>query len=1060
MNVSDAVKTAYKEGSHTKIIGISFPDLNYTVPQDEIYYESMTLEEAIFDGDSFEAVGCIASRFEISIRDSKKNLKGQRIQVVISVTDVPNTYIPLFYGYVDTVDKQAQKKMQKITAYDALYSKGDVEVAEWYNELSFPITLKNLRDSLFNYIGLTQTTIVLPNDDLTINKEYTPNNLKALNVIKSLCQINGCFGIINRTGTFEYRFLSSSVSVEEVNFYRTMDYKDYVVNPVDKLTIRQNADDKGVTVGTGSNRYIIQGNMFTYGLKKAKLRSIANNIYSRLSTIEYIPFDAKNNGYPWIEVGENCKLQYSVYDFDNSTSSQSVYKNVTVLAFKRTLKGIQNIIDEYSAQGQELQRRFISDLSIELDILQQTIDKLSQHMSTELATYRNTSAIKITDGHTATIADIVYEADKGNTIIFHEEADFNVSAKESFANNIYTEEEVVGTVRYYVNGNRVATRLAKEVFKEGNHILSLVQFWQAGEAKKSRLQVKLSIAGGSVTLPKLRAQAYVTVKMGEYSDGHIEVTKMPDKLVYNLGETLDFTGLVISKVYYDDTHPTTEITNLCTYSPEEGSEVTSTNMIEVQVTYVETNEVGEQITYDTSFQLSTQYITDIYVEKQPDKVEYYTGENLELSGIRVTADYIDGTTKDVTESCTYSPADGTEFSTEGSQTINISYTENGITCTTTTSVYVTDLVKKPIPIIDHNDPNKWIDYNSIIDELSYDVIKARLFINATYNHVHRPDTDNYMGVDTQFGPCSSNFSIKCKGSVVLKYKSVVTADSSDRVKWTKLVPIASHGSAYFASGERHTLKYIERNTYRNLSCPEYKISNKSTLTFGDSDSGPNFSLCDMLFKFEMTELPVCGPVDVISSSLTLYRNFDDADRIIVPTHRDDYDRRTFLKFELAPALSEIACSEFNGDVFTPIFNPSYQQPSGAWRIVSGPHEGTSMVYPDVHAHTPSDTSIPVFRSFYSRGYMYFDDYEFISHNDEVNGEHTPGFEILATYLIPVNVLRYMRESQTTIVTENLGLWYDTITVSFSVPITDILYVGNYASAPEWAKTSSLDDVEW
>ena len=133
----------------------------------------------------------------------------------------------------------------------------------------------------------------LPNDGITIQKQYEPNTLQALSVIKAVCQINGAFGIINRNGQFEYRILGAieepgaypsetlfpgpdvfpglaqssggynEVAATDFAFYRKVDYEEYSVKPVDKLTIRQTENDAGVTYGTGTNNYIIQGNMFT-----------------------------------------------------------------------------------------------------------------------------------------------------------------------------------------------------------------------------------------------------------------------------------------------------------------------------------------------------------------------------------------------------------------------------------------------------------------------------------------------------------------------------------------------------------------------------------------------------------------------------------------------------------------------------------------------------------------------------------------------------------------------------------------------------------------------------
>lgn len=728
MNISSIVKDAYKDGGYSKILSISFPEINYTVPTNDVYYESMALNEAIFDSDSFEVVGCIASMFEVQIRDTQVNLKGKKVVVTISLEDIDNSTIPLFTGYVDSVDKEAQKKMQKITAYDALYSKGQKDVASWYNNLHFPIAIGNFRDSLFNYIGITQEHGTLPNDSVVINKEFSPNTLKAIILIKAICQINGVFGIINRNDRFEYRKLDISVNAETVSFYRDIEYKDYIIHPVEKLILRQSTDDEGVTAGnpSGNNTYIVQGNFFTYNLPLTTLQTIANRIYTNVYSIAYTPFNASNNGYPWIECGLNCRLNYKVYDFVNSTESTDVYNSVYMSVMNRHMRGIQNLVDEYTAEGNELQREFISDISEDFTVLQQTVNNIAKHMSTEITTYRNTNQISISDGNTADVADMVYEAEQGNTIIFHEEIIIDAVASEVSSNNVYTEPDIMIAVRYYVNGYKLANHLSEGLIREGRNIVHLMQFWQAGEADINRVQAKLTVTGGAVTVQKFRANAYITVKQSDYIDANIEITRMPDKLVYELGDRLDFTGLIVSKVYFDDVTPSENITSRCTFRPAEWSEVTSTDDIEVLVTYVETNEVGEQKTYTTTMLLSTQYIVGISVEQEPTKDEYWIGESLDLTGIRVIADYVDGTTKDVTADCVYSPVDGYTFVSADEGEIYITYTERGITVDTMTAVAVKEVLIEEIKVT--TPPNKMEYY------AGEDLDLTGIVVTAFYNN--------------------------------------------------------------------------------------------------------------------------------------------------------------------------------------------------------------------------------------------------------------------------------------------------------------------------------------
>lgn len=396
MDISEAVKLKYKRQSITKNIQVQFPDLGVTVDDKNIYYESMKLSEQISDSESIEFVGCIASKFQITIRDFGQDIKGQKIIAYIYTDDSVSEKIPLFHGIVDEAKLQSNHKLKDIVAYDELYTKGNIEVADWYKRLSFPISLGALRRSLFSYIGLQYTDAALPNDSVMIAKQYDPETLRSLDVIKSVCQINGVFGIIDRTGKFKFLMLPNIISggsypsdtlyppfypavgpnedaPEETPHYRSLEYQEYSVKPVDKIQIRQNEDDPGVTAGNGPNKYIIQGNMFTYKLTPDILKQVATNILPNVQGVAYIPYSVSQNGYPWIECGD-AVMSYYVYDFDASEAQGTdIYKEMQFYVFSRNMNGIQNLKDEYNAKGNEYQREFITDLRTQVNTLKQTI---------------------------------------------------------------------------------------------------------------------------------------------------------------------------------------------------------------------------------------------------------------------------------------------------------------------------------------------------------------------------------------------------------------------------------------------------------------------------------------------------------------------------------------------------------------------------------------------------------------------------------------------------------------------------------------------------------------
>lgn len=77
-------------------------------------------------------------------------------------------------------------------------------------------------------------------------------------------------------------------------------------------------------------------------------------------------------------------------------------------------------------------------------------------------------------------------------------------------------------------------------------------------------------------------------------------------------------------------------------------------------------------------------LTGIAITTQPNKTTYAVGGSFDSTGMVVTATYDTGTTKEVT-GFTFSPQ---TFSSAGTKTVTISYTENGVTKTAALSVTV------------------------------------------------------------------------------------------------------------------------------------------------------------------------------------------------------------------------------------------------------------------------------------------------------------------------------------------------------------------------------------
>ena len=420
LKVGNKVKSAYFDESENKHLVVTFPEINLTLKHSQIKKESMEINEAILDQESIEFVGCIASQFKLQISSIKIKLKGKKIEVSIYSDSTSDKPVKLFSGIVDSDNRTGNKRSKEIIAYDMMYSLTDEDVTSWfrtqvaYLKMGKKLTVKKFRNDLFVFLGIAQKKRTLANDSFSIKQlvnmvdnneedadEEEQEKIYALDLIKAICQINGVFGIINRNGEMDYRRLGvededdgaypgvdpddktnglylpflPGIGVTDIitdstfyPSYRSVTYEDYDVHGITKVYVRQSEDTKAGYAGSDKKyKYIVQGNRFTLGTTKEEKREIATAILNKVQGVTYTPFTAECTGLPFLEVGD--PVQIYVYDFEQSDKQKKdvfVLKSFYVLS--RTLKGIQSLTDTLTAQGEEKQRRFVSDLGVREDV--------------------------------------------------------------------------------------------------------------------------------------------------------------------------------------------------------------------------------------------------------------------------------------------------------------------------------------------------------------------------------------------------------------------------------------------------------------------------------------------------------------------------------------------------------------------------------------------------------------------------------------------------------------------------------------------------------------------
>ena len=365
----------------------------YIIENSQMQTESIKITEGLCESDDLKFGECNAAQFEVTVADVQQDLTGLEFMVTLEV-DGYEMAVGIYT--VDSFVRQADRRLKKITAYDRM-RKFSADVSAWYQVLTFPLTLKEFRYSLCEYIGVKQIDTDLPLDDMPVSKTIDPEQLSGLDVLQAICEINGCFGHIDKTGRLRYQFLGCAglypsetlfpdddlfpgdllddENTEQILFYKQSDtsYEDYIVTPIDRLQIRQEEGDVGVLYGKGSNTYVIEGNFLAYGKSSEELEEIAAAAFENIAGRSYRPCKIVNPGLPWIEVGDGLVC----YTSDDV---------IETYCLKRTMTGIQGMMDTFEASGSiEYEENFgIQSQIIQLEGKSAVIKKSIEQVSVDM----------------------------------------------------------------------------------------------------------------------------------------------------------------------------------------------------------------------------------------------------------------------------------------------------------------------------------------------------------------------------------------------------------------------------------------------------------------------------------------------------------------------------------------------------------------------------------------------------------------------------------------------------------------------------------------------------
>lgn len=398
--INSSLKEKYWDSSTDKQMVISVVGTNQKIDNSMLEIGTFALEESLCSESELKFGACEADCVKFTARNTAGNIIGKTISIEETIDGDSQNPMPYGVFKVASDVPTADRAKRQITAYDAMYDIINTDVKSWYAGLSFPMTLKQFRDSFFAHLGIAQVETSLANDSMTVNKTIVATQtddssavteesaISGKTVVTAICEINGCFGNINREGKFEYVFLKAITSAlypaedlfpadnlfpsdanteSMTGHYITFDYEDFQSKAITQLEIKTSEDNAGAIVGTAGNNYSITGNFLVSDKTGAELEQIANNLLPIMKQAVYTPIKSCTCvGNPCLTLGEPIRF--------NTTR-----EIVETYLLQRTLTGVQSKRDSISAQGTQTHSAKVNSIRDTIESVERRTGKLERN---------------------------------------------------------------------------------------------------------------------------------------------------------------------------------------------------------------------------------------------------------------------------------------------------------------------------------------------------------------------------------------------------------------------------------------------------------------------------------------------------------------------------------------------------------------------------------------------------------------------------------------------------------------------------------------------------------
>lgn len=365
LSISENAKTQYLKDNTPSELYITIDGTEYT-PRN-ILSGSVSITESLFSGEELDFSAVEKNSIEFTFIDEHvtiSDLMGKTaiVKQTVTLPDGTTTEDVPLGTYTITNAENDGDYLFKCTAYDGL-TRFDRYVDEWWEGLTFPITVRSLLISLCSLCGVSSENIpaLFCNSEFSIaRKPSSFQNVTGAEILGYIQEASASFLKVDRSGSLRMVNIPTDSHTDQTYDYRDIvsDFTatDFTVPTIDKVHIKNSDNDIGFTAGEGNNEYAIVSNPIFFSATESEGIDCATNIYSKIHGITYRPFEAKVKGLPFLEVGDVVYLE----SIKGKTARSPI--------FYRVLNGARLSYDSLRTQGSD-ERKNTTSASKEIRVL-------------------------------------------------------------------------------------------------------------------------------------------------------------------------------------------------------------------------------------------------------------------------------------------------------------------------------------------------------------------------------------------------------------------------------------------------------------------------------------------------------------------------------------------------------------------------------------------------------------------------------------------------------------------------------------------------------------------